>query len=280
VLFENGAGKAPFQPYPGYEQGFSEFPPKNNVQRSWYLGSGGKLSDKRGGSGADKFTWDAGARPLTNFTGDTGSGNLWTDHPTYEWSQPVAGKSVSYVTEPMSEDTTVLGSGEVELWVQSKAKNVDLQATVSEVRPDDKETFVQGGWLRTSARKMDKGESSLGNPVPTLKKKDAKTLPKGKYVKVRVPLYYQGHTYREGSQIRVTIQAPGGDQPTWAFENASTDPKGKPWVAIAHDKKHPSRLVLPVTPGVEAPTELPGCPALRGEPCRDYAPVDNKSFKG
>ena len=179
----------------------------------------------------------------------------------------------------MSKDRTVLGSGEVELWVQSEAKNVDLQATVSEVRPDGKETFVQGGWLRTSARKMDKSESSLGNPVPTLAKADAKTLPKGKFVKVRVPLYYQGHTYREGSQIRVTIQAPGGDQPTWAFEETSTDPKGTPWVAIAHDKQHPSRLVLPVTPGVGAPTPLPECPALRGEPCRSYTPTANKSFK-
>ena len=179
----------------------------------------------------------------------------------------------------MTKDRTVLGNGEVELWVQSKAKNVDLQATISEVRPDGKETFVQGGWLRTDARKMDKSESSLGNPVPTLAEDDAKTLKKGKFVQVRVPLYYQGHTYREGSQIRVTIQAPGGDQPTWAFEETTTDPEGTPWVAIAHDKKHPSRLVLPVTPGVEAPTPLPECPALRGEPCRDYAPAANKSFK-
>ena len=83
---------------------------------------------------------------------------------------------------------------------------------------------------------------------------------------MRVPLYYQGHSYRKGSQIRVTIQAPGGDQPIWAFEKTSTDPKGTPWVAIAHDRKHPSRLVLPVTPGVDVPTGLPPCPGSAASP--------------
>ena len=52
-----------------------------------------------------------------------------------------------------------------------------------------------------------------------------------------VPLYYQGHVYREGSRIRVTISAPGGDQPVWAFAEAR--PTGPtPWVAVAHSQKH------------------------------------------
>jgi hypothetical protein len=32
-----------------------------------------------------------------------------------------------------------------------------------------------------------------------------------------IPLYYQGHAYRTGSRIRVTISAPNGDQPIWSF---------------------------------------------------------------
>ena len=94
-----------------------------------------------------------------------------------------------------------------------------------------------------------------------------------------IPLYYQGHTYRAGSRIRVMITAPNGDQPIWAFAETSTDPKGKPWVAIAHDKKHPSRLVLPVTPGVDAPTPLPECPAkqaLEGLPEGPWIADDRK----
>jgi hypothetical protein len=81
-----------------------------------------------------------------------------------------------------------------------------------------------------------------------------------------VPLYYQGHVYRTGSRIRVTISAPGGDQPTWAF--AETRPKGgKADVSVS---RAASRLLLPVVDGVAVPTGLPPCPGLRGEPCRTY----------
>ena len=83
-----------------------------------------------------------------------------------------------------------------------------------------------------------------------------------------IPLYYQGHAYREGSRIRVIISAPDGDQPIWAFAKAK--PKGTADVAIAHDDKHPSNLTLPVLPDSDIPTDLPPCPGLRGEPCREY----------
>jgi len=86
---------------------------------------------------------------------------------------------------------------------------------------------------------------------------------------VTIPLYYQGHAYRKGSRIRVTISAPNGDQPVWSFGEAQ--PAGTAAVRIAFSKRRPSSLVLPVVPGVEIPTELPPCPGLRGEPCRDYA---------
>jgi predicted acyl esterase len=280
VLFDNGAGSTPGHPVPGFEQSFENFPPPGTKAKSLYLSNEGALTAKSGGSGADRFTWNPAARSATDFTGNTGSGTggLWTATPPYHWEQSPAGTAASYVTSPLSKDTAVLGSGALELWVRSSARNVDLQATVSEVRPDGKETFVQGGWLRTEARVLDEERSTLLQPVPTYARRDVTKLPKGKWTKVSVPLYYQGHVYRQGSSIRVTVQAPGGDQPVWAF--AEADPAGQtPWVAIAHSKKQPSRLVLPVSNAIEAPTELPPCPSLRGQPCRDYVPFANSPFK-
>jgi predicted acyl esterase len=94
-------------------------------------------------------------------------------------------------------------------------------------------------------------------------------MPKNRFAEVNMPLYYQGHVYRAGSRIRVTISAPNGDQPIWSF--SETKPKkGTPKVRIGFGKKRPSRLLLPVVPGVSVPTGLPPCPGLRGEPCRDY----------
>ena len=164
----------------------------------------------------------------------------------------------------------MIGAGAVRLWVRSSTPNVDLQATISEVRPDGLETFVQNGWVRGNERKLDRQKSTPLEPVLSLRKSDVSPLPRDRFVKVTIPLYYEGHAYRAGSRIRVTIAAPNGTQPIWAFDH--TQPKGTAKVAIAYSKKMPSKLVLPVVPGVNVPTGLPPCPGLRGEPCRAYQP--------
>jgi hypothetical protein len=72
------------------------------------------------------------------------------------------------------------------------------------------------------------------------------------------------------------VSAPGGDQPIWAF--GDTVPRaGRPTVSIARFAVRPSRVLLPVVPGLDVPTPLPPCPGLRGEPCRPYAPTPNRS---
>ena len=120
--------------------------------------------------------------------------------------------------------------------------------TVSELRPDGKEMYVQSGWLRSSLRRLDASKSTELQPVLSLRRKHAEPLPQGEFAPIAVPLYYQGHAYRAGSRIRVTISAPGGDQPVWAF--ADTRPKtGTATVTFAHSPTQPARLVLPVVAG-------------------------------
>ena len=93
-------------------------------------------------------------------------------------------------------------------------------------------------------------------------------MPRKRFVKVTIPLYYQGHAYRAGSRIRVTITAPER-RPADLVVRRGTPKPAK--VAIAYSKSRPSSLVLPVVPGVDVPTPLPPCPGLRGEPCRNFA---------
>jgi uncharacterized protein len=271
VLFDNGAGSAPGMPYPGFERSFNRLPVPGTRPRSWFFGASGSLAGKppkkgrRGGS--DAFVWNAGARPPTDFAGtDTSGGDLWTTHPSYDWRQPPARTAVSYLTPPLRGDAGIVGAGAVHAWIRSSAPDVDLQATISEVRPDGRETFVQSGWLRTSARRLDPRKSTLLEPVLSLRREDRAKLPKGRFTKVIIPLYYQGHVYRAGSRIRVTITAPNGDQPVWSF--AETVPRSRARVTVAFSYKHPSRLILPLVRGLTAPTPLPPCPSLRGEPCR------------
>ena len=292
VLFDNGAG-APAggvahagDPYAGFEQSFSTYPVTSTAQR-WYLDAGGALTATRpSGFGVDQYTSNAGALPLTDYSGtNTGGGGLWSNAAAWQWNwqQNPAGTAVSYVTPPLAADTTVIGAGAVRLWVRSSTPDVDLQATISEVRSDGNETFVQNGWLRASERALShNSDDYLGipstptDPVPTFTADDAAQMPAHKFVKVVIPLYDEGHVYRAGSRIRVTISAPNGTQPVWSF--GQTQPaSGTATVSIARSASMPSRLVLPVVAGVTAPTALPACPSLRSEPCRAYQPIVNTS---
>jgi hypothetical protein len=276
-MFDNGAGSAtPGAPYPGFEQSFSRFPIPGTQARSWYLSANGTLSAGRATSASgDEFTWKPRSRSATSFSGNDGPGGLWSATPDYHWQVNPAGTAASYVSAELTTNTTVIGGGAVQLWIKASAPNVDLQATISEVRPDGRETFVQDGWLRASERRLDAAQSTLLAPVLSLRRADVAPLPAGRYTEVTVPLYYEGHVYRKGSRIRVTIAAPGGDQPVWGF--AELSPHGTARVFIAHSRKLASRLALPVVPGVRVPTGLPACPGLRGEPCRAYQAYTNHS---
>jgi uncharacterized protein len=278
VLFDNGAGNTsnPGWPYPAFEHSFASFPVPGTTARSWYLAPDGSLADApSSGDRADAFTWDADARPRNDFTGDTGGGDngLWTATPPYQWSQDPPRHAVAYATDPLGADTTVVGSGRVDLWVRSSAPNVDLQVTISEVRPDGKETFVQNGWVRANERALDEAKSTELEPVLSLREEDVAPMPADQFVPVTVPLYYEGHAYRAGSRIRVRVSAPNGDQPIWSF--SETEPAGTAEIEIGYGDGMPSRLVLPQVPGVDVPDQLPPCPGLRGEPCRDYVPFAN-----
>jgi hypothetical protein len=261
IRFDNGAGAAPGLPVAGFEQSFARFPLPGTQARSWYLRPNGTLGDAVA-EGVDRFDSTPGARPATSFTGDTaaGPGGLWTATPPYRWLPSPAGTALTYTTAPLGAATVVVGGGALQAWIRASAADVDLQVSVSEVRPDGNETFVQNGWLRTSQRTLDARKSTLLAPILSRRAADLAPLAKGRWTRVTVPLYYQGHAYRAGSRIRVTISAPGGDQPVWAFADVSKRPARVTLTTPA--------LVLPVVPGIAVPTPLPPCPGLRGAACR------------
>jgi predicted acyl esterase len=277
VQLDNGAGGAlPGQPLAAASLGFPSFPAPGTNARRWFFDADGRLAPRRpADAAADRFTWDPRSRPATSFSGDTGTGpgGLWTATPTYRWAQSPPGRAVSYVTDALAQPALVLGAGRVDAYIRSRSRDVDLQATISEVRPDGAETFVQSGWLRASARKLDAARSRPLEPVPSLRRRDARRLPRGRYARVTVPLYYQGHLYRAGSRIRVTIAAPGGDQPVWEFGRLSAKPGTS--VTVGRGGRAASALTLPVVTTALPATPLPPCPSLRGQPCRPYVAFAN-----
>ena len=134
------------------------------------------------------------------------------------------------------------------------------------MRPDGTERYVQNGWLRASMRKLDAANSTELLPRHTGLAADDEPLPAGDFSEARVELFPVAYTFRAGSQIRVSVEAPGGDRPEWTF----ITPPGGEVNSIGQSVGRPSRIVLPVVPTVALPADPAPCPSLRSQPCRTY----------
>ncbi len=231
--------------------------------RSFYLGSGGRMtnhSPAKGESG-DSYAYPAPAPDVTEpgpTEGGKSAGQL-------TWKGPVPpGGSVAYTSPRLRHDMVLGGPASLNLWLASTATDTDLEATVTEVRPDGEETYVQRGWLRASHRKLDPAQSTALRPYQTHLRGDAKPLVAGRPTYMRLEVFPFAHAFRKGSRLRIWIEAPTGHTGFWAFAPVP-DPAQN---TILHDAAHPSRLVVGVVPGASAHAPLPACDTLRNQPCR------------
>ena len=124
-------------------------------------------------------------------------------------------------------------------WIRSSYQEADLGVTLSEVRPDGSETYIQSGVLRGTHRRTTP-ESTPLLPLMSGLEQDAEPLPTDEFVEARVEIFPFAHVVREGS-------------------------------------RHPSKLVLPLVPTVTGyPEAVPeNCQALRAQPCRDFEEYTN-----
>jgi predicted acyl esterase len=256
LLMESGAGPAGIGAIgASWELGFGAWPIREAVPTTYFLGAGGALTPAAPAPGTADYLADPGARPATTLPGD--GADAWKAQPPYDWRPLADGKGVGFATLPLAADVVIAGMPRLDLRVSASAGDTDLQVTLSEIRPDGAETYVQNGWLRASHRNGHAPRSAL-RPIPA-----------GETVPVRIPLVPVAHAFRAGSRIRVTVEAPGGDRPRWRFDSVDD---GSTRVTVHLGA---SALTLPVLPGVTAPTPLPAPTALRGQPSRTYVPAAN-----
>ena len=310
VVWENGAGQAnPNNPttIPGSPLGtttsdFSSWPPSEISAQRYYLQPDGKLAltapavadgEARGES---SYVYDPSTKRSSTFDG--GTDQIWkaetqttpdSDPNGIHWKPLAEGNSLSFVTDAFTKTTAMAGQGSVDLWLRSNAADTDLEVTITEVRPDGQERYIQSGWLRASHRKLDEAKSTELAPFQTQLAADAAPLPAGQFVPMRVGLFPFAHLFRTGSKLRLNIEAPGGNQPFWKYDSctlahvvagcATVAGVGPQINEIGHSVGRPSSVVLPVLPDNKRPT-LPSyaavstpCPAVRNEPCRPYTPA-------
>ena len=275
VYMENGAAGVPGVPGPTFHLGFSQWPPKEVQPTPYYFMPDGTLSEIKLRQKADTQSYrpDPDVRPRQSLPG-TGQDESWAIAPPYTWEPLVEGTALAWSTPPLADDVTIAGPSSIDLWLASSATDTDIQITLTEVRPDGLETYIQNGWLRASHRRLDRKTSTILEPRPTHLERQARPLTPGHLTRVRVGLFHTAHLFRAGSRIRISIEAPGGDRTRWTFDTPATH--GGVENTIALGGNHASRIVLPIVPNSpDAPAELPPCPGLRGQPCRAYVPASN-----
>jgi uncharacterized protein len=289
ILYENGAGlpattASRCRPSPTATSG-EELPnldPDFDADaNTFFLREDGGMTTEAPQAGDDESTsyvYDprSGNRAPYNFGENRpSSSSIWFLQPAYRWTQPPVDEFAGFVTEPLDETLVTFGSASVDLWIDSDLDDTDLEVVITEVRPDGEEMYVTAGWLRASKREL-RDDSTALRPRPTFREADQAPLEEG-WNEARVETFPFGHAFREGSRIRLTIEAPGGNRPLWRFDDTV---EGGPDVEnrIAHSQANPSKVVLPIVDvEVDVTPDLPGCAgsedgdgstAVRGQPCR------------
>jgi predicted acyl esterase len=271
VLLENGAGSAvPGAPAPTVTLETSAWPPPGSSTWTAFAGpDGALLGAAPTTAGADAWRHDPVAG-LTDFFGPRGY-ELLTPLWDQDWTRFAAGDAVSYVTAPFDEAVVLGGPGVVSLVVRSpEADDVHVQVTLTEVRPDGNEVFVQSGWLRLGHRAGARDGLTVDR---TFAREDFAPVVPGTWTAADVSIPAFAHPFRAGSRLRMIVSSPGRDHGTWLFE--APDYAAPPTFHLGRGGDRASAITLVAVAGFDVPPELPPCPSLRGQPCRAYEPAAN-----
>ena len=279
ILFDNGAGSSPAIAGRRLRAVVRALPAARHAGSLLVPAGGGALADKAPAKRRQRHlqleqVGPAGrpTSPATPARAPTGCGP--PPRPTTGSRARRAPRS-SYLSAPLTANTAIVGAGALDAWIKSSAPDVDLQVTVSEVRPDGKETFVQDGWLRASrAQARPQEEHAARSRCRACTKADAAPAAQGSL--------HRGDraALLRGPRLPGRVADPGDDRGAGrrpaGLVVREHHAEGHATVTLAYSRKMPSRLILPLVPGVAVPTPLPPCPGLRGEPCRTYQPLANR----
>lgn len=140
-------------------------------------------------------------------------------------STPPWSTGVSFVSDPVGEDTVLAGYSKARLWVSSTSTDMDLYVSVRVLDEQGHEidyvgTSVLGfvahqypvakGWLKVSHRKIDPTRSTEYTVKHTHLKGDYAPLQEGEIVPVEVEIIPSAALVQAGHRIRIDIQPYGG----------------------------------------------------------------------
>jgi len=144
----------------------------------------------------------------------TYSGDVKKDDPCYA-------SGVSFVTDPLPEDTVVAGYSKLVVYVSSTTKDMAVHALVRVVDENNREvsyritpstpilghyTPFQSGALKVSHRKLDPVKSTNYRPYHTHLKADYQPLTSGEIVEAQVEIWPGTALIKKGWRIKLDVQ--------------------------------------------------------------------------
>lgn len=213
-----------------------EYPVPVKREEKRYLGAGGTLEACPGADGARTYTYDPenpvmshGAESLFATQKEVGS----LLQPEKDWRPDV----LSFESEPLQEDLTVIGRPSVELYVSSDAEDTCFTVKLMEVFENGEAYNIRNG-ITTLAYRNDSPERITYTP--------------GERVKIRIETWDVAWMLKKGSRIRLDISS--SDFPEYAVHPN----KAGVWSVIRETvpanqtvffgKETPSVLILPCAP--------------------------------
>ena len=231
---------------------FSTWPPANVIPVDYFLAANHRLSVKKSSAknNFDEYISDpSNPVPYTNGVQPRRNNSYMAEDQRF-----AAGRNdvLVFVTDSLTEDLTLAGEITADLKVSVSATDADFIVKVIDVLPanEPRPSFLSssvemGGMQRLVRAEVMRGKfrNSLSSPEP---------FEPGKVTTVKFNLNDVMHTFKKGHKIMVQIQSswfPLVDRNPQKFmriPEANESDFQKATIRIYHDKKNPSKIILPV----------------------------------
>ncbi len=149
-------------------------------------------------------------------------------------------RALTYTTEPLPEDLTVVGHPVITLHATVSASDADFYVLLEEVDATGASHYITEGLLRATQRTVTEAPwNNLGLPFQRVNSGDAVALPVGP-VELTFDLIPTAQLFNAGNRLRVTITGADADNTEEAPVSGSVTFK------IHRGPEHPSSILLPV----------------------------------
>jgi hypothetical protein len=158
---------------------------------------------------------------------------------------------LSYTTEPLNQDTEVIGPIALYLYAAVSSDDADFIVKLKDVSPDGTEFVLSRGWLKASHREVDKERAKPWQPYHPHTR--AMPVVPGEVNEYAIEIRPISNLFRKGHQIKLEIwscdfPADAVDDtlhwPTWSHLSYDKETSYK----LYHSPRYPSHLLLPVIP--------------------------------